>query len=157
MAETVNQEPITQETEKTFTQSQMDAIISDRLARERGKYADYEDLKSKAAQFDEAQEKGKTELQKATEKAAALQAQVDAFTRADELRKIRTKVSTDTGVPADLLSGETEEDCTAQAKRILEFAKPAAYPSVKDGGSPANKPTGSTRQQFAEWFESAVK
>ena len=42
--ETVNQEQAT----KTFTQSELDAIISDRLKRERDKYADYETLKEKA-------------------------------------------------------------------------------------------------------------
>jgi len=33
----------------TFTQEQLDAIVRDRLARERGKYADYDDLKGKLA------------------------------------------------------------------------------------------------------------
>ena len=46
MAETVNQETNgtaaeTQENEqRTFTQAEMNAIIQDRLTRERGKYAD---------------------------------------------------------------------------------------------------------------------
>ena len=71
MAETVNQETNgtaaeTQENEqRTFTQTEMNAIIQDRLTRERGKYADYEALKAKAAKFDAAEEAGKTELQKA--------------------------------------------------------------------------------------------
>ncbi|MFR8900877.1 hypothetical protein [Hominenteromicrobium sp.] len=71
MAETVNQETNgtaaeTQENEqRTFTQAEMNAIIQDRLTRERGKYADYETLKVKAAKFNEAEEAGKTELQKA--------------------------------------------------------------------------------------------
>ena len=62
MAETVNQETNgtaaeTQENEqRTFTQAEMNAIIQDRLTRERGKYADYEALKAKAAKFDEAEE-----------------------------------------------------------------------------------------------------
>ena len=33
--------------QKTFTQAEMDAIIGDRLARERQKYADYDSLKEK--------------------------------------------------------------------------------------------------------------
>ena len=87
MAETVHQEPTTpaageQQTERTFTQAEMNAIISDRLTRERSKYADYDDLKAKAAQFDAAQEAGKTELQKANEKAAKLQQQLDDTSRA---------------------------------------------------------------------------
>ena len=41
--------------ERTFTQAEMDAIISDRLKRERAKYADYNELQAKAAKFDEAE------------------------------------------------------------------------------------------------------
>ena len=71
MAETVHQENTPaageQQAERTFTQAEMNAIISDRLSRERSKYADYDDLKAKAQQFDAAQEAGKTELQKANE------------------------------------------------------------------------------------------
>ena len=63
MAETVHQEPTTpaaegQQPERTFTQAEMNAIISDRLSRERSKYADYDDLKAKAQQFDAAQVDG---------------------------------------------------------------------------------------------------
>ena len=139
--------------ERTFTQAEMNAIIADRLSRERAKYADYDALKEKADQFDAAQEAGKTELQKANERAAALQTQVDALTRANEVREVRGKVSAATGVPAELLSGETEEACKAQVQAILKFAKSNGYPSVKDGGDPHKTPTGSTRDQFAAWFD----
>ena len=151
MAETVHQEPTTpaaegQQPERTFTQAEMNAIISDRLSRERSKYADYDDLKAKAQQFDAAQEAGKTELQK----------QLDSMTKANTLRELRGKVAAATGVPAELLSGDTEESCTAQAQAILKFAQPG-YPSIRDGGEVRNKPTGSTRQQFADWFAQVTK
>ena len=38
--------------ERTFTQDEVNRIVSNRVA----KYADYEELKGKAAKFDEAQE-----------------------------------------------------------------------------------------------------
>jgi len=50
------------EPERTFTQAEMDAIIGDRLKRERAKYADYEDVKAKAQQFDAAQEAATREI-----------------------------------------------------------------------------------------------
>ena len=183
MAETVHQEPTTpaaegQQPERTFTQAEMNAIISDRLSRERSKYADYDDLKAKAQQFDAAQEAGKTELQKANEKAAKLQEQLDSMTDGFApltpallpygVKKALTaaasagewtagdKVAAATGVPAELLSGDTEESCTAQAQAILKFAQPG-YPSIRDGGEVRNKPTGSTRQQFADWFAQVTK
>ena len=58
---------------ETFTQEQVDAIVKDRLSRERDKYKDYADLKSKAAEYDKQQEANKTELQKAQEKAESLE------------------------------------------------------------------------------------
>lgn len=161
MAETVHQENTPaaegQQIERTFTQAEMNAIITDRLNRERTKYADYDDLKAKAAKYDAAEEAGKTELEKANDRAAKLQAQVDSLTRANTLREVRQRVAKATGVPAELLNGDTEEGCTAQANAILAFAKPGGYPAVKDGGEPIHKPTGSTRDQFAAWAEQMLK
>ena len=115
MEETVKQEATPtageqQPTGRTFTQDEVNTIIADRLNRERSKYADYDDLKAKASQAD------------------SLQAQLDSRNRADML----ARVSAATGVPVDLIQGETEEECTEQAKKIAKFAKPG-YPNVRDG------------------------
>ena len=156
MRETVNHgnEATTQETEqKTFTQDELNAIVNDRLGREKAKYSDYADLKAKAEKFDKLEEASKSELQKATEKATALQSELDALKRQAELRDIREKVAKKTGVTASLLTGDSEEACEAQAKAILEFAgAQKGYPAVKDGGEAGGNINGSTRQQFAEWF-----
>lgn len=37
------------------------------------------------------------------------------------------------------------------------FAQESGYPTVKDGGDPAKAPTGSTRDQFAAWFNEQFK
>ena len=37
------------------------------------------------------------------------------------------------------------------------FAAEGGYPNVKDGGDPHNNPTGSTREQFAAWFDQVMK
>lgn len=160
MAETVNQEnntAIEPQGERTFTQSEMNAIIQERVARERSKYTDYDMLKEKAGKYDAAEEANKTELQKMTERADKLQAQLDTMTKTANLRDMRAKVAKATGVPETLLSAETEEACTAQAKAILDFAKPQGYPVVKDGGEIVRKQAGSTREKFAQWFEQATK
>lgn len=159
MPETVNQETQTQapaaqpqaEAERTFTQSEMNAILADRLARERGKYADYEALKAKAKKYDEAEEAGKSELQKANERADGLQKQLDSLTRAAALREMRARVAQKTNVPEALLSADTEEACTAQAKAILKFARSGEYPVLQDGGEPDKRPSAATRDQFAAW------
>jgi hypothetical protein len=150
--ETVNQEQAT----KTFTQSELDAIISDRLKRERDKYADYETLKEKATRFDEIEEESKTELQKAHEKAEKLESELTQLRKAEEIRTIREKVATEHGIPTNLLTGETEETCIEQAKALIEFKGQATYPTVKDGGEVQNTIKGTTRQQFADWANAAL-
>ena len=119
MNETVNQEmngtaPAQQEN-RTFTQDEVNDIVADRLARERAKYADYDDLKAQA---------GKTD---------ALQQQLDAIAADKARREMKQKVSDATGVTVELLTGETEEACTAQAQAIRAYTNP--YPNVKDGGT----------------------
>ena len=74
---------------------------------------------------------------------------------ADEVRSIRDKVAQTTGVPAALLTGDTEEACNEQAAGILSFKGTASYPTVRDGGEINKQVEGSTRQQFAEWAEKA--
>ena len=148
----VIQEQATQE-ERTFTQAELNAIVQKRLGEQAAKYGNYEELKEKALKFDEIEDKAKTELQKVTERADTLQKQLDAMVKADSVRKIREQVSTTTGVPANLLTGETEEDCKAQAEAIMSFAKPTGYPSIRDAGEVRNIKAGSTREQFADWFK----
>lgn len=151
--ETVNQEqaPKNENAEKTFTQSELNAIISDRLKRESEKYADYETLKEKASRFDEIEEASKTELQKANERAAKLETELSQLRKNEEIRTIREKVATEHGIPASLLSGDSKETCTEQAKALLEFKSAATYPTVKDGGEIQNNLKRSTRDEFADW------
>lgn len=153
MENTENKIQETQTEERTFTQAELNAIIQKRVGEVSAKYENYEELKAKAQKFDEIEEQSKSELQKANERADALQAELDGMKRADSVRKIREEVATEMGVPANLLNGGTKEECEAQAKGILSFAKPDSYPSVKDGGEVRNVSTGQTRDQFASWLD----
>lgn len=72
MSDTPNPAPVQAQADaKPFeaitSEEQLDKLLGDRLARERAKFADYNDLKAKAAQFDQASEAAKSDLQKATE------------------------------------------------------------------------------------------
>ena len=102
--------------ERTFTQAELNAIVADRLARERAKYADYDKLKDKAG------------------KADALQQQLDTLEADTARRAMKKKVADATGVPEALLTGDTEESCTEQAHEIMQFAAPS-YPAIPDGGT----------------------
>lgn len=133
---TAKTEVTAEQPERTFTQAELDAIVGDRLKRERAKYSDYEDLKAKASAYDAAEEASKTDLQKATERANELQSQLDALTRANQERDLREQIAKETGVPASLLRGGNEDDLRAQAEGIKGFvtASKASYPTVRDGG-----------------------
>ena len=151
-----NQEVNTQTAEEpkqeVFTQEDVNRIVAKRVA----KYSDYETLKEKAAKYDEAEEANKSELQKATERADSLQAELNAMKSAEQLRTLREEVSKEKGVPANLLTGATKEECEAQAEQLLNWANPNSYPSVPDGGEPVGAAKKSTRDQFAEHFNQVL-
>lgn len=95
--------------ERTFTQADIDKAVKDRVARERAKYADYDDLKAKAG-----------EQATAEERIAALEKQLEQTSR----EALRRRVQAAHGIAdedADLfLTASDEETLTAQAKRLAE-------------------------------------
>jgi predicted nucleic acid-binding Zn-ribbon protein len=156
-----NQETTTQNAEteqaeqKTFTQDDVNRIVAKRVE----KYSDYAELKEKAQKFDEQVEAGKSELQKATEKADRLQAELDAIKTEASIRSMREEVATATGVPANLLTASTQEECEAQAQAILAWSQqrePNGYPVIPDGGDPIGNVKKSTKELFKEWFNETV-
>lgn len=160
--ETVNQEvnattQTADEPERTFTQTELDTIVRERLQRERNKYADYDAYKEKAEKFDAAEEARKTELQKATERVTALETELNALKKSNEVRAIRDQVAKETGVPATLLTADTEEACKEQAEAIKAFAQPSGYPVVNDAGEITKKISGTPQSSFSEWFRSVQK
>lgn len=57
--------------DRTFTQTELNAIIQDRLSRERGRFADYDALKDKAGKFDTAEAARLSDIEKAQQAATA--------------------------------------------------------------------------------------
>jgi hypothetical protein len=99
------------------SQADLDRIISDRLARERAKFADYDDLKAKASKLDEQEQASKTELQKAIERAEA--AEKRAAT--NELAALKASVAAEKGVPASSLAGSTKEELEKAADDLIAW------------------------------------
>lgn len=123
---------------KTFTQDELNALIGDRLKKEREKFADYEELKKKASEFDKAEDAKKTELQKAQEALDTMTAERDRLLREKSVAEIRANVAKETGVPANLLTAETEEEAKAQAEAILAFkGNGSGYHYAGDSGESA--------------------
>ena len=84
---------VTTPEEKTFTQDELNAIVADRLAREKAKYEGFDELKAKAEKYDELEEANKSELQKASERVASLEAELESVRKTEEVRAIRDKVA----------------------------------------------------------------
>lgn len=131
-------------TVKTFTQDEVNAIVGKRIQEEKSKYADYNELKEKAGKYDESVEANKSEIQKATERAAALQAELNGYKKQEELRKVREKVAKETGVPVELLSGEDEETCKNQAEAMN------AWKGTKQKYPATERNNGHSRSQISE-------
>lgn len=91
-------EPTSTPTEptKTFTQAEIDAMIQARIARERDKYADYDDLKAKAEAFEaekrQREEAEMTEAEKARKEADELKAQLESLQQQREQDAINAAI-----------------------------------------------------------------
>lgn len=118
--------------EKTFTQAELDAIVRDRLKREREttatKYADYDQLKASAT----AAEGDKSKLDQVLQKLG------DAEARAAkaEAENTRNGVATAKKLPpwmARRLSGKTKEELEADADEMLAEWKAAGGGPTDDG------------------------
>lgn len=115
--------------DKTFTQDQLDKVVGERLARERDKFADYEDVKAKAARLDEIENEKRSDVEKLTGERDTLKGERDTFktdaeTKAHE--NLRLRVALDKRLPAELvdrLQGETKEDLEADADKLLGLVK----------------------------------
>lgn len=140
--------------ERTFTQSELDAIVRDRLKRERDKYADYADLQTKAKAYDEAQEAAKSELQKAVERAERAEAELTTMRQEQERSALVAKLAAEKGVSAEMLArmaGDVAEN--AEWLAAHDATKPK-YPSVTDKGEISSPSTGNQIEFIKSLFGS---
>lgn len=99
------------------SQEALDKIIGQRIDGVKKKYAGFEELKAKAAKFDEFQEASKSELQRVTERAQQLEAELAS----ERERAGKASVASAKGVPVSALSGSTLEEWEAAADALLEW------------------------------------
>lgn len=147
------------DTGKGFTppesQEDLDRIIEARIARERAKYTGYEDLKAKAAKFDELEDAKKTDEQRSAERIARLESELTA----QKLAGARVRIAAENGLDPDLLAGSTEDELTAHAEKLAEAIKKAtadAAPTPTGARVPnAGRGTGSTSDS-GDWIRNAL-
>jgi hypothetical protein len=99
---------------KTFTQADVDRIVRDRLERERAKYADYDDLKAKAAEAD----KSKSQLDRIEAKLAESEKRADQLTRDGLIRDVAEELGVSVKV-ARKFEGKTRDELLADGRETL--------------------------------------
>ena len=83
----------------------------------------------KAKAYDALEEANKTELQKAADRAAAAETQLAQITA----RALRAEVAAAKGIPANLLSGSTQEELEASADALIAFKGTQPKPDMGGG------------------------
>lgn len=135
---------------KTFTQAEMDAIIGERLDRERKKYADYSDLKKAAEKLAEIEKGQMTELERMkaelAERDKLLQERDQELTglKLERIKRDKLAEAKIDPVWADSVTGSTEDEITASVARISQrlqgqtptAAQGAGHVSVQNPASP---------------------
>lgn len=100
------------------SQDDLNRIIADRVNRERAKFADYKDVKTKAAEFDKLAQANKSEQEKFAERVAALEKENQTI-RSEALRsRIQAKYSISDEDTELFLTGTDEDSLTRQAERL---------------------------------------
>ncbi len=139
------------------TQEALDKIIGDRLAREKTKYADYDDLKSKAGLYDalkEESDKYKTDLDAYKSKESDWAEKEKKYTaditaKDNEIEKYkkseaRIKAAREAGLPfelADRITGDTAEDMAKDAVNLKKYFNQST-PAANFEGSGEDKDAG---------------
>ncbi len=122
---------------KTFTQEQVNALLAAEKRKAGERFGDYDALKEKAAKFDQLEQESKSELQKALDKAAALESKVEKFERQAQVETWAEEITKDSDIPASVLRGETREELEQHFEQLKALA-----PKQKRTPVPAGKAAG---------------
>lgn len=141
-------------TERVFTQEEVNTLVGQAKLKERGKYKDFDSYKAAFEELQAIKEQGKSELQKAIERAEAAERERDALASEKEIRSILREVAASTNVPIDLLHGATREEIEASASVAARyFKKDAAGVVGSDGFAPAKGSALTSKEKFAQWAD----
>jgi len=100
-------------------QEELDSIIESRLARERQKYAGFDEMKSKAEKYDQAQAANQSDEEKREQRIAEAATQAAAATRRADLAEVALEKGL-TPTQAKRLVGNTREELLAEADELLK-------------------------------------
>lgn len=139
------------------SQADLDRIVEQRLARERSKFADYDELKAKAAKVDELEQASKSELQKALDEVAERDKKLVELPTQIRRQVVRfASQATHAGfidpedalsfLPADIDLADDDvvkRELTALAERKPHLVRPPATSKIKERPKPKTGDPGS--------------
>lgn len=105
-----------------FSQTEVDEIVTKRLDRERGKFADYEDLKEKAGKVETVKAEYEGKLKAAGTEKTELEKQLGAA----KLETDKVKIVNEFKLPDDLaefVTGETADEMRKRAEKLSKGVK----------------------------------
>ena len=125
------------------SQEQLDRIIGERVKREKEaaakKYADYDDLKVKAADYEKQAADLTKSLEDANGKIAAYEkekAELNSRISAYETRSVKMRIAREEGIPYELaerLSGDSEDAIREDARNFSQYVgRTASAPPLRD-------------------------
>lgn len=106
------------------TQEELDRLIGERVARERSKYADYEEVKKKATEYDErvlALNEANKALEEKVQASTTLIDDLNKKVNKYEMDSVKTKVCLEMGLPyevANRLNGANEDEIRTDAENM---------------------------------------
>ncbi|RBP66430.1 uncharacterized protein DUF4355 [Brevibacterium sanguinis] len=124
------------------SQDDLNRIVQERLARERAKYSDYDEIKARAAKLDEIEAANQSDLEKAIARAEAAEKRAEEIERAKteaERAVLVERIASTKGVPSRYLTGDTEEELKKSADEFLsdlEKLSPRGYVPTAGTGDP---------------------
>lgn len=121
------------------SQKELDKIIGERLNRAEKKWMkDHQEIFDKAKSFDEIEEKNKSDLEKANDRATKAEQELAELKAIREHELLVSEVARSKGVDLELLSkmvGDTREEIEANADTLIEhFSAMPKFPDVNDNG-----------------------
>lgn len=123
---------------EAFLQPEVDEIVTKRLERERGKFADYDQLKEKAGKVDTINSEWETKLKEANTAKADLEKQLNGT----KLEVEKVKIVNEFKLPEDLhefVTGENADEMRQRAEKLAKGVKPAKVTVNKSGKPAADK------------------
>lgn len=100
------------------TQDDLNRIISDRIERERKKFADYDDLKAAAESIESIKEAHANEIKQAKDEAAAIAAELAGLKQQGQIQSWANEIAAEVGVPASVLRGASKDELLSHAQAV---------------------------------------